>query len=1152
MTGTLFNKTVVALASGSSHSAALCSDGRVATWGSNDLGQLGNSNGANSLTPVAVDTTGILFGKQVVAIAAGSNHTLALSADGSVTAWGQNNQGQLGNNSRTDTASPVAVTTIGTPLAGRTVVAIAAGQYHSLALCSDGLVVAWGDNGNGALGNNDNTYTDSLLPVAVTTAGTPFEGKTALSIGSGSYHSFAAYSDGTIAAWGNNTFGQLGDGTTTNAFLPVSVTTSGTPLAGKSVIAIAGGQLHTIALCSDGTLAAWGFNTFGELGNGNTANSFIPVSVKATGTPLTGKKVVKLGVGGGHAVAVCSDGTIASWGSNASGQLGQSTGILGPAAVDTTNLRGGERFTIVSNGNFSAHTLGLAAQSPPEIAVFDSSPSGIERQDNVGSVNFANIAVGTSTSSQTFTIQNTGSATLTGLTLSIAGADPSQFILSALGGTTTLAIGGSTTFTVAFSPTSIGGKNAVVNIASDDLDENPFRIRVTGAPDTTPPTLPAVAVTSNNVATGWAKAGDTVTINFASSEPIQSPVVTIGGQLAAVLNAGGNQWNASIGVGAGIAQGSGFSINFSDLSGNAGAAVTTSTDSSSVSIDVTGPVLTLPGNQTIEATSGSGATVSYGAVSATDNLGSFTLTSLPITGGLFQIGTTAVNVTATDTAGNTTSGNFTVTVDDTTEPILTLPQNIVVGATSETGAIVTFSPTASDSVSPPVIVSTPASGLLFPIGDTVITVTATDSAGNSSNGTFTVRVETANTGNYNGLAEPTDASTNPGENVGAITLTVKSSGAFTGKLKLGGTSGVVVLKGIIGSDGTAYFGATPGTPKLRIIRQGKATLDLSLSLDQVTSPQMGKLIGHLEKTDAVIVATIEADRALYTAQSQPVPPMLNVPMALLDPLTNKGKYTVLCRAKTVAQQGMPASEFPQGDGWALLTVLKTGSVKVVGKLADGTPFTCVQPLSQANKWPFYVALYKGKGSISGVISFREIADTSDADGMGLRWFRPIYGVDQNFPYGRPLRQGEDRLYPGGWPAGILTDCYSSKYVPPAAGSGLTALLTPGETLPSLASNATLDLMEGLLAVPSSQDVSISTTDRVTMIQSTDPKLKCVIASKTGVLTGGFTHLVNSKYTVFKGVIFQKQHFGGGYFIGTPASGSVLTSESGSVKLLPAR
>ncbi len=192
-------------------------------------------------------------------------------------AWGRKrNTGQLGNGSTINSSAPVLVSTTGA-LAGKTVVALSAGYEHSLALCSDGTVVAWGYNGYGQLGNGN--YTNSSVPMTVTRLGALL-GKTVTAVSAGQYHSLALCSDGTVAAWGyNGSDGQLGNNSTSNSNIPVTVITAGTPLSGKTVVSLAAGGFHNLALCSDHTVATWGYNGNGQLGNGSSTNSLVPVAI---------------------------------------------------------------------------------------------------------------------------------------------------------------------------------------------------------------------------------------------------------------------------------------------------------------------------------------------------------------------------------------------------------------------------------------------------------------------------------------------------------------------------------------------------------------------------------------------------------------------------------------------------------------------------------------------------------------------------------------------------------------------------------------------------------------------------------------------------------------------------------------------------------
>nr|MCU0781915.1 cadherin-like beta sandwich domain-containing protein [Akkermansiaceae bacterium] len=366
MSGVLAGKTVVRTATGSGHSVALCADGALAAWGENSTHALGNTGTANSSVPVMVDWSGIPAGKTVVAITAGARHNLALCADGSVVAWGSNSSGQLGGSGTAASWSlPILVDQTGV-LAGRTVIAVAAGGTHNLALCTDGTLAAWGSNSYGQLGTNSTT--NSPVPVLVNTSGV-LAGKTVTAIAAGNSHSMALCSDGTLAVWGYNASGQLGNNSVTNSAVPVLVQQTGV-LAGKPLAAIAAGYAHCLVLCADGTLAAWGENASGQLGNGGTTSSKVPVLVNQTGV-LAGKTVATISAGSSCSLAQCADGTVATWGGNSSGSLGNNstTGSTVPVAVTTTMLRTGERFARAETGHNSSHSLAIVAMPPPPVGL---------------------------------------------------------------------------------------------------------------------------------------------------------------------------------------------------------------------------------------------------------------------------------------------------------------------------------------------------------------------------------------------------------------------------------------------------------------------------------------------------------------------------------------------------------------------------------------------------------------------------------------------------------------------------------------------------------------------------------------------------------------------------------------------------------------
>ena len=298
---------VVNVAAGSFHSLAVRADGSVAAWGFNGLGQLGDGTTATRLAAVRV--SGL---PRTASVSGGLFHSAAVTVDGRVYTWGWNGGGQLGTGTYTDRRTPAVVPGL------TNVRAVSAGFAHTLALKDDGTVWAWGWNAAGQVGDGANT--DRLTPVQVT--GLP----KVVAIAAGGAHSLAYAEDGYIWAWGSNAQGQFGNGTTIGSWRPVRAT----PLAATG---IAAGLYHSAAV-SSGEVWAWGWNALGQLGNGTTTDS--PVPIRAG--PLT--RVASVAAGAGHTVAVDMDGRAWAWGYNARGQLG--TGDLldstTPVEVDAPGL----------------------------------------------------------------------------------------------------------------------------------------------------------------------------------------------------------------------------------------------------------------------------------------------------------------------------------------------------------------------------------------------------------------------------------------------------------------------------------------------------------------------------------------------------------------------------------------------------------------------------------------------------------------------------------------------------------------------------------------------------------------------------------------------------------------------------------------------
>jgi alpha-tubulin suppressor-like RCC1 family protein len=237
---------VTAITAGERHTCALTVAGGVKCWGNNHDGELGDGTKRDHLTPM--DVQGLSSG--VTAIAAGWRHTCALLAAGGVKCWGNNHDGQLGNGTEIDSATPVDVRGLSSGA-----IAIAARWRHTCALMSSGGVKCWGGNHHGELG--DGTRFDRNTPTDVIglTSG-------AKAIASGWRHICAVLTNGAAKCWGSNHEGQLGDGTGIDRLTPVDVTT-----VLQGVTAIAAGGQHTCALMQ-GRITCWGENEDGQLGDG--------------------------------------------------------------------------------------------------------------------------------------------------------------------------------------------------------------------------------------------------------------------------------------------------------------------------------------------------------------------------------------------------------------------------------------------------------------------------------------------------------------------------------------------------------------------------------------------------------------------------------------------------------------------------------------------------------------------------------------------------------------------------------------------------------------------------------------------------------------------------------------------------------------------
>lgn len=326
------------------HALGLTSQGTVYSWGINGYGELGDGTTTNRSVPVQVKGiggSGYLVG--VTDISAGGWFSLALT-NGRLVSWGVNSQGTLGVGNFTNSSVPVVVVGVGGTGELTGISSIAAG--FSEAYASNGTnVYAWGNNTFGQLGNNQIGVNSSSPVIVLGTNGTsPLTNVTALAAGS----SFGlAISNGSVVSWGANYSGNLGDGTTTNRPYPVNVLGAGGTGTLSGICMLAAGESFALASSGNATYA-WGENSVGALGDGTNTNSYSPVQVAGVGGSgyLTG--VTALGAGLYQSLAITSNGAVA-WGSNVQGSLGNNSSSASNTPVRVVGLGGQGNLTTATS-----------------------------------------------------------------------------------------------------------------------------------------------------------------------------------------------------------------------------------------------------------------------------------------------------------------------------------------------------------------------------------------------------------------------------------------------------------------------------------------------------------------------------------------------------------------------------------------------------------------------------------------------------------------------------------------------------------------------------------------------------------------------------------------------------------------------------------
>jgi alpha-tubulin suppressor-like RCC1 family protein len=323
---------VIQMSLGSYHSAALTSRGRLITWGNNQYGQLGDDTTINRLKPVDVTSQFNLNSDEIIIqVSFNGISSSAITSDGRIFIWGDK---ALEIGFLIPQTIPLDITSEFDLNPGEKIIQVSLGGYHSSVITSDGRIFFWGINENGQLGDGTTTY--SSVPIDITSQFSLDEDEKIIQASLNDSHSSVITSKGRIFTWGKNDSGQLGDGTTSDSLIPIDVTSLFFLDTDEKIIQVALGLVHSSAITSEGRIFTWGSNFGGKLGDGTTENRTNPTDITFQFSLDADEAIIQVALGLFHSSAITSKGRIFTWGQNEHGQLGDGTSVNKSIPVDVT------------------------------------------------------------------------------------------------------------------------------------------------------------------------------------------------------------------------------------------------------------------------------------------------------------------------------------------------------------------------------------------------------------------------------------------------------------------------------------------------------------------------------------------------------------------------------------------------------------------------------------------------------------------------------------------------------------------------------------------------------------------------------------------------------------------------------------------------